>query len=289
MTYWIYKVLALLPLRIKYRIACASSFILQKIFRYRATVVDTNLRNAFPNQDNEWIRKITTRFYQQLVDVAFEIIHVSRMDKEDFKQRVTIHGLDELERLSENRTRSVQVLTIHLGNWEWMMHAASAHGEIPIDPVFRPLNDKGADRFAQEIRSRFGGKPIPMAEVARNVLQNRRRFRALALVADQSPGSRDNVYWTSFLNQPTAFFIGPGTIAKLTRFPVMFARCRRKSRGEYHLDLIPIIENPSLHTAEEIIESYVRIAEQAVLEEPESFLWSNRRWKTVPGEAAKNI
>jgi KDO2-lipid IV(A) lauroyltransferase len=211
-----------------------------------------------------------------------EILHSSQMTLDDFKRRVTVEGIDQLDRLTENRSRSVIVLTIHLGNWEWMMHAANAHGDIRIDPVYRRLHNDGADRFAYEVRSRFGGEPILMEKVARNVLKHRRRFRALVLVADQSPGERDNVYWTQWLNQPTAFFTGPATIAQLTDFPVMFARCSRTSRGRYHLSLLPIVETPGQLTEEAIIEAYVRAAEETIRDEPESFLWSNRRWKHRP-------
>jgi KDO2-lipid IV(A) lauroyltransferase len=290
MTYWLYKALAWLPLPVKYGLSSVLSWCLQHVFRYRAKTVDHNLKNAFPDRDAAWRRDIATRFYRQFTDVAMEILHASRMDLEDFRRRVTVEGLDTLNALSDGRETSILALAIHLGNWEWMMHAANAHGDLPIDPVYRHLHSAGADRFALEVRSRFGGQPILMADVARNVLKNRRRFRALVLVADQSPGERDNVYWTTFLNQPTAFFIGPATIARLTQFPVMFARCRRKSRGHYHVSLLPIIEDPSQHSVEEIIEAYVRIAEQTVRDEPESFLWSNRRWKhRPPDQPARDV
>jgi Kdo2-lipid IVA lauroyltransferase/acyltransferase len=282
MTYWLYRAIALLPLPIKYGLSTLAAFLLRRVFRYRAAVIDKNLQAAFPEQDTAWRNDIAGRFYQQFTDVAVEILHASRMRLDDFKHRVTVEGLDELERVSARRSQSVIVLTIHLGNWEWMMHAANAHGNLPIDPVYRRLHSKGADRFAYEVRSRFGGEPILLEKVARNVLRNRRRFRALVLVADQSPGERDNVYWTQWLNQPTAFFTGPATIAHLTDFPVMFARCRRKSRGRYHMSLIPLTQTPGQLTAEEIIEAYIREAEQAIREEPESFLWSNRRWKHRP-------
>ena len=282
MIYWLYKGLALLPLPVKYVLASVAALLLQHIFRYRTGVIDTNLQNAFPGHDAVWRRDISRRFYRQFTDVTMEILHASRMTLADFKRRVTIEGLDELGRLTENRSKSVIVLTIHSGNWEWMMHAANAHGDIPIDPVYKRLRNAGAERFAYEVRSRFGGEPILMEKVARNVLKHRRRFRALVLLADQSPGGRDNVYWTDWLNQPTGFFLGPATIAQLTGFPVMFARCRRKSRGHYHLSLLPIAETPGQMTEEEIIEAYIRAAEQAIGEEPESYLWSNRRWKHQP-------
>jgi KDO2-lipid IV(A) lauroyltransferase len=282
MTYWLYKALALLPLPVKYALARVAAFLLHRVFRYRTSVIDTNLKKAFPDRDSAWRRDITQRFYRQFTDVTMEILHASRMTLADFKQRVTVEGFDELERLTDNRAKSVIVLTIHQGNWEWMMHAANAHGDIAIDPVYKRLRNQGAERFAYEVRSRFGGEPILMEKVARNVLKNRRRFRALVLLADQSPGARDNVYWTDWLNQPTGFFLGPATISQLTGFPVMFARCRRESRGHYHLARLPIVEAPGQMTEEQIIEAYIRTAEQAIREEPESYLWSNRRWKHRP-------
>ena len=157
MIYWLYKALALLPLPIKYGLAWVAAILLQRVFRYRAKVIDTNLQNAFPERDAAWRADIASRFYRQFTDVTMEILHASRMPLSEFKQRVTIEGLDEFERLTENRSKSAIVLTIHLGNWEWMMHAANAHGDIPIDPVYKRLRNEGAERFAYEVRSRFGG------------------------------------------------------------------------------------------------------------------------------------
>ena len=282
MTYWLYRTLALLPLPIKYGLSSLAALLLGTVFRYRARIVANNLHNAFPEQNIEWRKAVAQRFYRQFTDVTMEILHSSRMSLDDFAKRVTVSGIDELNRLSENRTRSVIVLTIHQGTWERMMHAANADTGRAIDPVYRRLHSAGADRFAYEARSQFGGQPILMEKVARNVLKHRRRCRALVLVADQSPGQRDNVYWTQWLNQPTAFFTGPATIAQLTQFPVMFARCRRESRGHYHLQLMPITEAPGQATPEEIIEAYACVAEESIREEPESFLWSNRRWKHQP-------
>ena len=54
MIYWLYKVLALLPLPIKYGLAWVAAILLQRVFRYRAKVIDTNLKNAFPERDAAW-------------------------------------------------------------------------------------------------------------------------------------------------------------------------------------------------------------------------------------------
>ncbi|GIR70932.1 MAG: hypothetical protein CM15mP74_21830 [Halieaceae bacterium] len=122
------------------------------------------------------------------------------------------------------------VLTIHLGNWEWMMHAANAHGDIQIDPVYKRLRNEGAERFAYEVRSRFGGEPILMEKVARNVLKNRRRFRALVLLADQSPGGGIMSTGPSGSTSQPAFS-GARNNIPADRLPVMFARAGEKRAG----------------------------------------------------------
>ena len=144
MNYWLYRAVALLPLPVKYGLSAIAAFLLRHVFRYRAKVIDTNLRNAFPERDAKWRRYTAGRFYRQFTDVTMEIIHASRMNLADFKRRVTVEGIDELDRLTENRTRSVIVLTIHLGNWEWMMHAANAHGDIPSIPYTDVCTMKGS-------------------------------------------------------------------------------------------------------------------------------------------------
>ena len=93
----------MLPLPLKYGLAWFIAVLLQRVFRYRAQVIDTNLKNAFPDRDALWRADMTKRFYRQFTDVTMEILHASRMPLAEFKRRVTIEGLDELERLTENR------------------------------------------------------------------------------------------------------------------------------------------------------------------------------------------
>ena len=47
MIYWLWAALAMLPLPIKYGLAWLAAVFLQRVFRYRAKVIDTNLQNAF--------------------------------------------------------------------------------------------------------------------------------------------------------------------------------------------------------------------------------------------------
>jgi KDO2-lipid IV(A) lauroyltransferase len=124
-----------------------------------------------------------------------------------------------------------------------------------------------------------------MKGVSRHVLKNRRTPRVLALLADQSPGKREAIHWTQFLNQTTAFFMGPATLARLTKYPVYFARTQRLSQGRYHAELLTICAEPGTMSENELIEKYVALAEETIRLQPESYLWTNRRWKLEPPQA----
>ncbi len=55
--------------------------------------------------------------------------------------------------------------------------------------------------------------------------------------ADQAPVSTDKRYWTKFLGQDTAFYVGAEQIARATRLPIMYMVMRRVQRGYYEVEL----------------------------------------------------
>ena len=218
-------------------------------------------------------------FYQQLTQVAAEIIKARRMSKNEFEQRVQLLNPELVQQTTNNFQDSVIVLTIHQGNWEWMLHGCAAALNIPIDPVYKPLHNTAMDQFIFDIRSQFGARPLSLEQSTRDIVRRRREFRVFVMVADQSPIRRERSYWTEFMNQQAAFHSGAEVIAKMTQFPVLFAQCRRQSRGHYQIEFHELAQPPYDKDSHVITQSYVRMAEQVIREEPQSWLWSNRRWK----------
>jgi len=274
-----YRLLSWLPFPLLYAAAWLGYLLLYHVAGYRRDVVRENLGRAFPEKSAREITVLAKKFYLQLVQVAFEIIKTRRMSERDFQQRVEVCNPELVRRYSNDHRDSVIVLTIHQGNWEWMLHGATAALGIPIDPVYKPLHNRTADKLIHELRSKFGSRPLAMEEAARDILRHRDDFRLFVMVADQSPIRRERSYWTEFMNQEAAFYLGAETIARATGFPVLFARCRRRSRGRYQIEFQELARPPYSRDGHHITERFVRLAEQAIREEPESWLWTNRRWK----------
>jgi KDO2-lipid IV(A) lauroyltransferase len=279
-----YRLLSFLPLPLLYALGWPCYLFLYHIAGYRKATVLQNLGQAFPEKSANEITVLAKNFYRQLVDVALEILRTRRMSAEELRRRVTVTNGELLQRYTGNARQPVIVLTIHQGNWEWMLHGVSLALDVPIDPVYKPLHDPGMDRLMLEVRSRFGARPIPMANAPRDILRRRREFRLFVMVADQAPIRRERSYWTTFLNAEAAFYEGPEAIARLTGYPVLFARCRRRARGHYEVTFEEVARPPYPKDEHPVIDNYVRLAERAIREEPQSWLWSNRRWKRKRGK-----
>ena len=282
MVYRFYHLLARCPLGLLYLFADTAALLLEKVFRYRRRTVDDNLTKAFPTLSIEQRAKIRQDFYRNLAEKTLEIMAGVLMTPMDFKQRLTIDDPNALSALTDNNSRSVIVLTLHQGNWEWMLHRASAEFDITQAFIYKRLHNSDANRFSLEARMQFGAEPIEMRDAARDMIRHRRRPRMIYVVGDQSPGKRERVHHTQFLNQSTAFFMGAATLARATGFPVAFASSHRVSRGHYDIHVEVITESPKTWTEEAIIERYAVLCEQAITAHPADWLWTNRRWKFQP-------
>jgi KDO2-lipid IV(A) lauroyltransferase len=157
-------------------------------------------------------------------------------------------------------------------------------------PAFRNSRGCCLQATAQQNRGRIyiclpqpvGAKPLAMRDSTKELVRRRSEFKIFAMVADQSPTRKERGYWTNFLNRPAAFYEGAEKIALLTQNPVIFVHMRRVRRGHYEIRYEPLAEPPHDKENAGITEAYIEAAERSIRSQPESWLWSNRRWKRSP-------
>lgn len=275
----VYRILSWLPLGLLYLLAWPGYLLLYHAVGYRKTVVQNNLRQAFPHESEKGLTVLAKRFYRQLVQVGLEIIKTRRMSAAALRQRVTLLNPELVHDYSDRFQQPVIILAVHQGNWEWMLHGISTALKVPAEVIYKPLHNQSAEQLMHEIRSRFGVRPVAMADAPRQMLRNRRQFRIIGMLADQSPIRSERSYWTRFLNGDAAFYQGAGILAHSAGLPVLFSQCRRRGRGRYEVEFHEVARPPYAGSPDAITDRYVQLAEQAIRDEPESWLWSNRRWK----------
>jgi KDO2-lipid IV(A) lauroyltransferase len=248
------------------------------VVRHRHQVIREQLEKVFPGSSAAERELIHTQFLKNFCDVMVEVLKSVSMTEADMRAHVQIVNLDVPRRYLDGG-QSVMIVTSHLCNWEWLLHGVALQLGYPVDAAYKPLHDQWAERLMLKIRSRFGARLVPAKDLLADFLRRRGIVRAVAMNADQAPVSTDKRYWTQFLGQETAFFIGAEQIARATRLPIMYASMRRIRRGYYEVELKLLWDGREVTGPNTVTERYARACEIDVLKSPADWLWSYRRWR----------
>lgn len=248
------------------------------VIGYRKKVVITNIENAFPEKSKPEIGKIAKDFYRRFGEFVVEVLKAFTVSEKELLNRVKFINVPDVQVHADNH-QSILVIASHQFNWEWALLTGCIVLPFPVDAVYQKLSKKKFDDLMLNTRSRFGGKPIEKSKILREIIKTKDRLRALGIVADQSPRKKSPKFWTQFLNQETAFFLGPEQIAKAAHYPCYYFNVKRVKRGEYTVELVPLASPPYDKEKHTIIEAYAKATEQAVCKDPAGYLWSHKRWK----------
>lgn len=249
------------------------------IAKYRRKVVHHNLVNSFPDKSEEEIELIERKFYKHFCDLLVESIKVLTISKKEIKKRFVVKNPELIQHyFKENR--SIILYAAHQGNWEWLSFLPLM---IPhqVTTLYLPLTSRYFDDLMKTVRSRFGAQCIESSKGYKNIISmNEKGIKTLnCVIGDQSPAKNATKHWTRFLNQDTAFLVGADRIAKKSNQIMVFPAFTKLRRGYYELKFETIEKFPKDKDGSVIIEGYVSLLEKIILNSPELWLWSHRRWK----------
>jgi Kdo2-lipid IVA lauroyltransferase/acyltransferase len=271
--------LSALPFPILYVLSDGVYIILYHILHYRRGTVRSNLKNSFPEKSDVEIVKLEKRFYSYFCDLfleTFKTLTISKnamIDHCDFEPE-TLALFNQLA--AENQ--SFLIVMGHYGNWEWAGNSFSIKCKHQLYVIYHPLSNPLFNGLIYSMRTRFGTKLIPMRDTLRDILNNRKQLSATAFIADQAP-MPDHAYWTNFLHQETPVYLGIEKIALKVRYPIVYITIKRVKRGYYRV-LGERIELPFGNSASgTLTELHTRKLEADIIREPETWLWTHRRWK----------
>ncbi len=268
-----------LRLRLRYAFAGAAAWLAYRVFGLRRSVVRENLQRSFPEWSDAERRAAEREFARRQGEVAAEVSYAGRIGEAELRDRVTLANPAILA--SAAPPRPMVLVGAHHGNFEWMLQRLSLEFGSRIVGLYKPIRNPRVDAWLGKMRTRFGARLIP----AKSVLQELARMRdiaAIGLVADQVPRTSPEKHWVTFLNQDTAFYMGPELLGRALRSQVVLVRMQRLARGRYELVFEPLNQPGEKLPGGEVTTRYARALERWIRDDPPGWWWSHRRWKLKP-------
>jgi len=266
-----------LPFRALYLLSDLIYLLIYKILGYRKRIVNQNLERSFPEKSRCEIEKIRDDYYRYFCDLTLEIIKTLSISTTALDKHFSCGDMSVFEHYNK-KNQNVIIVMGHLGNWEL---GGAYFSSLPLHQlyvIYHPLANKHYDGLFYRMRTRSGTKLYAMKSTFRGMIKNRKELTATAFIADQTPAP-GNAHWMTFLNQDTAVFKGTETIARKLDYPVIYLSVIREKRGHYRLDGELLAEHPKELSENELTELHTKRLQQDIINHPETWLWSHRRWK----------
>lgn len=248
--------------------------------KIRRTVVERQLRSAFPERTADDIERIARASYAHLGRTSIETaILPSYNAAQIISLFESVNGWDLVEqRLALGK--GLILVTGHLGNWELGGAYIAARG-LPIDAVARHMANPLFDRYLTSTRERIGMTVVHDEQAVRRVPRSLRTGRAVAFLVDQGAVGLAST-WVPFFGRFAKTPRGPAVFALRLDSPVVFGVALRQPSGRYQLNFEPIeIADTGDREADvdRIVADYTQVLERWIRRAPEQYLWHHRRWK----------
>lgn len=269
--------LSLLPHKVLYFISDIIYIFMYRLFRYRRNVVFKNLQNSFPTKSNDDLKIIMRKFYHHLCDLIVESLKGFTISEVELKKRLTVKNPELCSVFSDN-SESVILVGAHYNNWEFVAQSLSLYSNHKCIGIYKPLSNTFLNNKIFYSRSKYGMGLVSMQESKKSFIDDG-IAKAVIFGSDQNPSNPEKAYWLNFLNQDTGVLFGAEKYSKDYNWPVVYISISKKSRGFYEVEYTLVADKPNDQPHGKITEDFTKLIENDIINLPQYWLWSHKRWK----------
>lgn len=245
-----------------------------------------NLEIAFPEKPPAEREQIALAAWENLGRIMAETMQIDRLIKDP--SRITIANSKVFDRY-KGKLGPIVGCSLHMGNWELAIWPLTLAGAKPA-AVYRSVNNPYVDQYLRDQRKdlypgglygrgRVEGDHGESQKTARAIMDYVRQGGRLGVVCDLWDRTGLPV---PFFGKDAATVTIPAMIARRTGARIWLSRCVRKgSESRFEIELkelkVPRTANQS-DDVKWVTAAMTRQFEEWVRENPEQWMWSNRRW-----------
>jgi KDO2-lipid IV(A) lauroyltransferase len=273
---WIYY---FMPGFIQAGLGNALGFLL-RVFKYRAQVIEQNLKYAFPTEA-QTRERVFRQAYSHFGGLVLEILLLFGPMGKFIERRGELIGVENW-RAAIAQGKGAIFLSSHVGNWEMMAATGAMKGPMDLMIVTKHLKPEWLHRAIEKARARVGVKATYEPRTLKDVLRQLKSAQTVGFVLDQYAGPPVGVRVPVF-GIPVGTMTAVAFLAKRTGAAVLpvvnFMTREGKTRTEIRpaLEWIKDVDSSreiALNTAR-----YAKVMEADIYLHPDQWLWVHRRFK----------
>ncbi|ESU26700.1 lipid A biosynthesis acyltransferase [Flavobacterium limnosediminis JC2902] len=271
--------ISILPFRLLYFVSDCLYVLVYYIIGYRKKVVRQNLALALPHLSEKERLRVEKESYHHMVDGFLEMIKTMTISDKEINKRFTFTNM-ELYDEYEAKGKSIAIFCAHYSSYEWLL-IMNKHIKFEGFGIYKKIRNKYFDKLVRDIRGKFNATLIDTKETTAVMVSNYKKGikGVYGFAADQSPKVWKAQHWTKFMGVEVPVHTGAEMLAKRMDMNVLFVKGEKLGRGRYQATFVPMVENPKEVPNYELTDMFFRMVEQQILEKPEYYLWTHKRWK----------
>lgn len=271
--------ISILPFRLLYFVSDCIYILVYYIIGYRKKTVRHNLALALPHLSDKERLRVEKASYHHLVDGFLEMIKTMTISDKEINKRFTFTNM-ELYHEYEAKGKSIAIFCAHYSSYEWLL-VMNKHIKFEGIGVYKKIKNKYFDKLVRDIRGRFNAVLVDTKDATKLMIENNKKgvMGVYGFVADQSPKVNKAFHWTKFMGIEVPVHTGAEMLAKRMNMNVLFVKGEKLGRGRYQATFVPMVDNPKDVPNYELTDMFFKMVEQQILEKPEYYLWTHKRWK----------
>jgi KDO2-lipid IV(A) lauroyltransferase len=279
LAYPILWLISILPFKIFYWFSDCVYLLVYYVIGYRKKVVRANLALALPHLSDAERKKVEKKFYQHMCDMFLEMIKTMSISPEEMEKRFHVTNVNLILDYAK-KGKSIILVASHYASYEWLLTINPKIGFQGV-AVYKKLANPYFDKLIRKIRSKYNTELIETKKTIPLMAQNQRDgiLSLYGLASDQSPKLDRIFHSNDFMGIEVPVHTGAEMLAKKYDLSVVMVKVKKVKRGYYEATFLSLADNPKNFEDFKITEMYLREVEKQILEAPEYYLWTHKRWK----------
>jgi KDO2-lipid IV(A) lauroyltransferase len=278
--YPILYLISLLPFRLLYFFSDVIYVLIYHVIGYRKSTVRLNMALALPHLSFKERKEVEKKFYHHFCDSFLEMIKTLTISEKEIKKRFVFENI-ELVKEFEDKGKSIVLICAHYGSYEWLLTMNMYLTTHKGFGVYKKLANKYFDKLVRDIRGKFDAELVDTKQTIPLMRENQKKgvLAYYGFISDQSPKIYRVPYWGRLFGMEVPVQTGAEMLAKKMDMNVMFVKGGKIKRGYYKAEFIPFEGDPKTTPNFEITDRFLSLLEQQIIEHPEYYLWTHKRFK----------